>query len=389
MTAKHLHFDCRTAGIAGDMTIGALIDLGTPPAVIAKAFDQVGIGASCLNVERVKKAGISATNVTIDIADKQHSRSLAEIATIINGSNLPESIKKKAIVTFDFIANAEVEIHDSTREKIHFHEVGALDAIADVVGVAAAMEYLEVTTVSCSVVGVGSGMTDAAHGKLPLPAPATQLILKNANLAYSSAGVSFEICTPTGAAILATYVNSPPLSFAPKEIGYGAGDLELADRPNVVRVTVGTVKEQAASKEKVTLLEANIDDDTPERLAFALEDLLQQGAYDAWLTPITMKKSRMASKLSALVPLELEAAICESIINSTSTLGVRVTHCSRRIVKRHLIEVEVRGYRISVKIAERNETTYAPEYEDCAKCARELKIPISLVMAEAVAAATG
>lgn len=425
----HLHFDC-VSGIAGDMTLGALIDLGVPVAMIRDTLDRVGIGGDRLSYSRVLKRGISAVNVQVRVDDghghdhnhdhghdhdhahdddehEHEHRHYREIKAMITGAGLPPDTIFWALDMFDRVARVEARIHGTSIDDVAFHEVGAIDSIVDIVGTAAALAWLQPDSVSCARVAVGSGQVRSAHGILPVPAPATVGILTEVGAPMYSGGVDRELCTPTGAAILAsavtTWAGSPTLE--PVAIGYGAGDRELADRANVVRVTAGRlVAERAPAALAPTRaaaadgsdgrpdgmwrLEANIDDMAAELCEYATEQILAAGAVDVWWTPIVMKKSRPALMLSALAPLSARDEVAGVIMRETTTIGVRFDRVERAMAARTMVTVDTPYGPLPLKVARIGERVInaAPEYEACRQAAHSQGVPLKQVYAAAMAA---
>lgn len=428
MRGKHLHLDC-ASGAAGDMTLGALLDLGVPVEAVGDALDAIGAGRARLRIAKVVKRGIAATDLKVDThgslaGAERHAHAHAhdapahatghhhhhgdhdhhddqhhdhhdhhhhdhahyhygELRARIVAAPLTDGTRRRALAIFDRIAKAEATIHGKTVDDVVFHEVGAIDSVVDIVGTAAALDWLAPASVSCTGVAMGHGTITCAHGVLPVPAPAALEIMKDAKGVMTDGGVARELCTPTGAAILASTVTSWGAAPAgtPIAIGWGAGDAELADRANVLRAVV--LEPVAAQTQVIWQIEANLDDMTPELCAFAAEAVMAAGALDVWWTPITMKKGRPALTLSALAETAKREEIIAAILRETTTIGVRYAAHERTVVPRTIVEVETRYGTIAVKVAGGNA---APEYEACAAAARRYAVPVKQVYAAAVAA---
>jgi pyridinium-3,5-bisthiocarboxylic acid mononucleotide nickel chelatase len=406
----HLHFD-GASGAAGDMMLGALIDLGVPREVIEDAFDRVGLGRERLQVARAVKHGLSAVNVTIHIdepgghahGEDTHSHSTShahghahhpyrEIVARIRGAGLEPGVEARALDMFDKVARAEAKLHATTVDEVAFHEVGAIDSIADIVGAAAGLEFLAPAAVTASPVAMGHGQVRTAHGVLPVPSPAALEILRAAGGLTCDGGVARELCTPTGAAILAHAVTAwtPMPAMQPVAVGHGAGDADLPDRPNVLRLVLGRPRDALgpAADETIYRVESNVDDMSPEMCEHAAEALFAAGAVDVWWTPITMKKSRPALLLQALAPAEALDGVLRAVLVETTSIGVRFDRVARRLLDRREAWVETRFGRLPVKVAslDGRVVNAAPEYEACRAAARSHGAPLKEVFAAAVAA---
>jgi len=375
------------------MTLGALFDLGVPEKVVREAIAAMGLDAERLRAAGVVKGGIAATDVKVSSQEGDDSRSAghrhySDIREQIEGADLHAEAKRLALGMFARIGRAEAKLHGSTLESVHFHEVGAIDSIVDVVGTAAALAWLAPSTVTCRAVAVGQGTVRCDHGLLPVPAPATLEILREVAGVLEGGNLARELCTPTGAAILAEMVTEwtgcPELT--PVAVGYGAGDAELADRPNVVRVVVG--KRSAATQSDVVVIEANIDDMTPEQAAYVSEQLLATGALDAWWSPIVMKKSRPAFQLGVLARAEDVDALSDLVLRESTTLGVRLYPASRRVLEREVVSVDTEFGELAVVVARRGAEVLraAPEHEPCRKAALEHGVPLAEVYRSATRA---
>jgi uncharacterized protein (TIGR00299 family) protein len=367
------------SGISGDMTVGALADGGADRDAIAAAIHSLQAGAE-VSFESVKRQGIGATKFRVKVEEMKKHRHLSHIVKMIEAAEISARARRDAIAIFQRLGEAEAKTHQVSIERVHFHEVGAADSIADIVGAAVAFDSLGVDEVFCSAVNVGSGTVDTEHGVLPVPAPATARLLENAPV-YAR-GPAMELTTPTGAAIAATLVKSfgalPPLRIA--RTGYGAGDRDFPGQANVLRVILGEPT-GASEAQTVSVIEANIDDSNPQVLAYASERLMETGALDVTLQPIMMKKGRSGTLLRAIARPEDREALAQLIFQETSTLGLRIYSAERRVQARAWIEVVTPYGKIRVKVS--GDGAYAPEYEDCRKLALETGAPLKQVIAEA------
>lgn len=381
-----IFFDC-ISGAAGDMLLGALLDAGAPEEKIRGALASLGLDGWSLRIERVGKRGIGATQVTVAADDATTSRDHAAIRSILEEASLEPAVCRRALATFQILADAEAKIHDSDPEHVHFHEVGGVDALVDVVGCAAAIEHFAPDRVIASTLVTGRGWTDSAHGALPVPAPATLEILRGAPLQQRG---SRELITPTGAAILVAAADSfgamPPLQI--NSIGYGAGQADL-EWPNVTRVLIGTVLQEESAQD-AWLIETNIDDMTPELVPHSIESLMRAGASDAWTTPIVMKKGRPAFTLSILVAEMHKDRVLDVLYRETTTFGARVQRVGKDHIDREWIEVVVEGEQMRVKLGRRGGeiVTASPEYEDAARVARATGLALRDVFQRALAEAS-
>jgi hypothetical protein len=375
---KICYFDA-FSGIAGDMTVAALVDAGAAFEPLAGALDSLGMGAT-FRVEKVSRGGIAATRFVVEGGEQRAHRHLPQILRMIDAGTLPDQVKENAAAIFRKLGEAEARVHGVPVEKIHFHEVGAVDSIADIAGAAMGLFLLEVDQVHASPVNVGGGAVTTEHGLLPVPAPATVALLEGRPV--FSRGPQAELTTPTGAAILATLAVSfgplPPMRIS--GAGFGAGTKEFREQANVLRVILGEAS-GAAEAASVAVLEANIDDSTPETLGYAMERLLEAGALDVTLTPVHMKKNRPGVTLSVLARPEDRERLAALVFAETSTLGLRIHVAERRVEARSVVEVETRFGTLRVKVSASG--AVAPEYEDCRKLARETGAPLREIMTEA------
>jgi pyridinium-3,5-bisthiocarboxylic acid mononucleotide nickel chelatase len=381
------------SGIAGDMALGALIDAGADPDEVRTLLRRLPIGGWELEVESVLRCGIAATKAHVHAQETGVVRTAAHIAGMVEEARLPDRVTRRALAAFRALAEVEGRLHRRPPEQVHFHEVGGLDAIVDVVGTAAALEILGVDDVRSSSVANGSGMVRAAHGLLPNPAPAVVELLHGAPT--HGIDVPIELTTPTGAALLAATVTAwgPLPAMRIDTSGFGAGTREIDGRPNAVQVVVGRALDTegagasqvgVAPGQSVMLLEANVDDATGEVLAHAVAALLDAGAHDAWVTPVVMKKGRPAHVVSALADVALVAQITATLATETGSLGVRGTALERWPRSRAIDTVEVAGLPVRVKVSPGRVKV---EHDDAARAARLGQVPLREVLSIAEAEA--
>jgi pyridinium-3,5-bisthiocarboxylic acid mononucleotide nickel chelatase len=375
---KICYFDA-FSGISGDMTVGALLDAGASWNVLEAALRSLNLDA-VYRVEKTKRKGIAASKFHVDFTEQKKHRHLPHIEKIIEGGELSARARANALAVFRRLAEAEAKSHAVPIEKVHFHEVGAVDSISDIVGACVALDSLAIDEVHCSPINVGSGTVETEHGTLPVPAPATSELLRGRPI--YSAGPQTELTTPTGAALMTTLASSfgsvPAVRLLAQ--GFGAGDKDFPVQANVLRVLVGE-RNNAAESTTVTILEANIDDSTPQVLGYAMERLLEAGALDVTLTPALMKKNRAATVISVIATPELAETLASILFAETSTLGLRVSQAERRVLARDFVEVETQFGKVRVK---HNESGgFAPEYDDCRKAAVDKQVPLRSVIAEA------
>ena len=402
MTRRVLYFDC-FAGAAGDMILGALIDAGAPVSGILETLHALNLAGWELHVSRVDRGGRSATKIDVDLSMRNVRRTYPEIVAILGRADLPERVRDRAEKIFRILAEAEATVHRQPIDEVHLHEVGALDAIVDIVGTSAALEHFAPDVIVTSPIATGRGSTLSEHGVLPLPAPAVVEILKATDARLFERG-EHELITPTGAAILAAITDefaedAPPL--AELSSGYGAGARET-EVPNAVRVIVGTaqgaertesaptpVLHEPQPQVRTLVIETNIDDMSPELLPHVLDALLGAGAQDAWLTPIIMKKGRPAYTLSVLLNEDDKERLVDVIYRETTTLGLRVTEVEKDELVREWVEVSVGGHPLRVKVGRRGTSvvTIAPEHADAVKVARATGRALKDIYAQATTAA--
>jgi uncharacterized protein (TIGR00299 family) protein len=372
------------SGIAGDMALGALVDAGADLDEVRSICERLPVGGWTLVGEPVLRAGIAATKVHVHAEETSVVRTYGHIAAMVEEARLPERVRMRALATFEALAVAEGRLHRRPPEQVHFHEVGSIDAIVDIVGNAAALEVLEVDEVHASPVANGMGMIRAAHGMLPIPAPAVVELLRGAPT--YGIDIPVELTTPTGAALLAaSAVGWGPLpAMEVDAVGFGAGTREVEGRPNVVQVVLGRGVEATGPGQPVVLLETNVDDATGEVLAHTIAALLEAGAHDAWVTPIVMKKGRPAYTVAVLVDPAIAGDIAAVLTRETGSLGVRGSTLERWPSVRSVDDVEVAGFPVRVKVSAGRVKV---EHDDAAKVARRTGLPLREVVSLAEQAA--
>ena len=375
------------AGASGDMLLGALLGAGVPLEVIRRAVDAVAPEPVGLSVERVARQGFSATRCDVEVSDSTTQRTWADIRGILESAPLDPEVSSRALATFARLAEAEAHVHGSPAEEVHFHEVGALDAIADVVGVCAGLVHLGLDALVVSPVAVGGGHVDTTHGRLPVPAPAVAELLRG--VPSYGGPVLQELCTPTGAALLVTQATGwgAQPAMTTSTIGVGAGTRDPEGHANVLRLLVG--RRVASATSGALLLETNVDDLDPRLWPAAIAALLTAGASDAWLTPILMKKGRPAHTLSVLVSSERAAVVRREVFRHTTAIGLREQQVGKHALDRAMTTVEVGGHRIEVKLASLNGEVLnlQPEYEHVVAAASALDRTIKDVLQQAIAEA--
>jgi uncharacterized protein (TIGR00299 family) protein len=387
-----------SSGASGDMLLAALIDAGADEAAMAAAIAAVAPERTTLTSQRVHRGGLAALQARVEVAASDTHRGLDDVLALIASAALAPVVARHAAAVFDRLGTAEATVHGVPTGDVHFHEVGALDAIADIVGVCAGMVDLALDALYGSAVAVGSGTVLTSHGSLSVPPPAVAALLTGVPTYAGPA--AFELCTPTGAALLSYWVTTwgplPPMAV--RRVGSGAGSREFDSHPNVLRLFVGDSAEAAASAsttassqpDPAIVLESNVDDIDPRLWPAILTRLLAAGASDAWLTPILMKKGRPAHTLSVLVPLEREDVVQAVIFSETPAIGLRRSVVAKVALERQLGSVSVSGQRIGVKLARRNGVVVnvQPEYDDVAAAARVLDRSVKAVLAEAISEAS-
>lgn len=368
------YLDC-FAGAGGDMLLGALIDIGLPLSELTSELCKLPLTGYELRAGKAQCGPLTGTKVTValDEAQETEHRSLSQILDIITASDLPPPVKGQGARIFSRLAEAEAKVHGITVEEVHFHEVGAVDAIVDVMGVVLGFHLLGVEAVFASVLPLGYGSIDTAHGNLPLPAPATLELLAMSGAPVRPEAEAGELVTPTAAAIITTLASFHCPPFTLERIGYGVG------ARHVLRLWLGQTTE--VTTPELLLLQTNIDDMNPELCGYVMERLFAQGALDVWFIPIQMKKNRPAVTLCVLASAQAEGALIETILRETSTLGVRVQAVGRRQAEREVVEIETSLGRAAVKLKRLHGSPVAvvPEYEDCRRLALEHRLPLQEV----------
>lgn len=367
------------SGISGDMTVGALIDAGADAPALTTALDTLNTGAR-FRIERTQRRGIAASKFHVYGGEAKSHRHLSQVLDLLEGSALPLRAKENAKAVFRKLGEAEAKVHDVPLDNVHFHEVGAVDSICDIAGACLGFDLLGIDEFYSSAINVGSGTVSTEHGILPVPAPATAELLIGKPV-YSR-GPSLELTTPTGAAIAATLASRfgamPAMMIS--ATGYGAGDRDFPDHANVLRVIIGELS-GAAESTSVSVLEANIDDASPQVLGYAMERLLEAGALDVTLEPIYMKKNRPGTLLRVIGQPEHRESLAQLMFAETTTLGLRVYEAERRVKARTIREVETAYGKVRFKTSDNG--SYAPEYDDCRRLAIERGVPLKEVLAQA------
>lgn len=382
---KILYFDCYS-GISGDMTLGALLDLGLELDALNDLLAGLKLPGYSLEAEKVTRGGIAGTRALVVITEEdKQGRCLADILDLIDSSGLPESVKDKSGAVFKRLAEAEAAVHGMEVGQVHFHEVGAVDAIVDIVGVVAGLYLLGVDTIYCSTLPAGRGQVDTAHGRLPLPAPATLELLARRNAPLQGVEIDFELVTPTGAAIVAALADSfgAVPAFNLENVGYGAGSFDPG-YPNFLRLLLGSRPLREPPKgEEVAVIETTIDDLNPEIYGYLMERLFAAGALDVGYSPIQMKKNRPGLHLTVLAAPEKAAALQDLIFYETSTLGLRLTTACKVARPRDSLTVQTAWGPVRVKFSpvqgSGESLHFAPEYEDCRRVARASGLPLKEV----------
>ena len=374
------------------MILGALIDLGVSATKIRKALGTIDLKNYKLKASKVKRGLISGTSVKVEVARTRHShhkaRKYSDIKKLLSNSDLSSTVKKNSLEVFKRIARVEAAVHNTTMEKIHFHEVGAVDSIVDIVGGVVAIESLKIDKIYASPLNLGEGFVECAHGSLPVPAPATLKLLKD--IPVFSNGIKKELTTPTGAAMIGFYADG--FGSLPKMRvvgdGYGAGDHIIPSMPNMLRIVLGEIDSEPG--DEFVVIETNIDDMNPEFYETAMDSLFKAGALDVYLNPVIMKKSRPANKISVLSLKKDVQCLIEILLRDTSSFGVRFYPVDRTVLDREIKTVKTSWGPVNIKIGKLNGKTLqaSPEYEDCKKLSSKARINISRVYDEAKSLAT-
>ncbi len=390
---KQAYLDC-SAGISGDMFLASLIDAGAPVDRLLGELEKLPLGFYEFKRTRALRGGLVGTRVDIRVPGDQPHRHLADIQDLIKKASLPENSVGRALKIFNRLAEVEGKLHNVPPNKVHFHEVGAVDSVLDIVGTCVALELLDISELICSPLNLGSGHVNAAHGSLPVPAPATAELLKDIPV-YSS-GAQGELVTPTGAALVANLaIGFGPLpSMKIAKIGYGAGEKDFSDHPNIARIFIGEAMEAAAAKpglpgdEIVSVIEANVDDMSPQIYGYVLDRALAAGALDVTCSSAQMKKNRPGLTITIICEPRKSEELSQLLFEQTTTIGVRIYEARRKVLEREQVPVETPYGRVQVKVARRAGTVVnaAPEFEDCQRLALEKSVPLKQVIAAAEAA---
>ena len=379
---KVCYLEC-FSGISGDMLLGALVDAGADAGQLRDCIAALGLDGVELVFEKCSRAGIAGTNLTVNVAKDHSHRSLSKIEQIIGSSSLPEQVRERSIRIFRRLGEVEAAIHQIPIEKVHFHEVGALDSIADIVGACAAFDLLGIERIYCSPLNLGSGTVTAAHGVMPVPAPATAALVTG--IPVYSDGPAVELTTPTGAAIVTTLATGfgPMPAMTMQSTGYGAGDKDFPGRANLTRAIIGELSQTPAHEAtEIRVIEANIDDMSPEWVGFVRERLeADDGVLDVTLLPVSMKKGRPGFMISVLCRPADHDRLADLLFAETTTIGIRSYAAQRRVLERSHQTVTTRYGDVRIKVASEDgkERNAAPEYEDCRRLALEKNVPLKEV----------
>lgn len=393
-----------SGGLSGDMMLGALVDCGLPLEKLQEVAEALGIADEVeISARKVTKASIAAAKVDVERRHHHHhhhgehghhhGRSAGELMEVVEGAELDDAIVERSLAIIRALAEAEAKVHDSTPEEVHFHELGGLDTLVDVVGAVVGLQWLGVGRLHCAPLPIGHGWIEVAHGRLPVPAPATAALLRG--VPTVEIDVEGETVTPTGAALASALSDDfgRPADFVADVVGYGAGNADFDPVPNVVRLSLSVEHAEARPEieeaSRVAVIEANVDDMTGELASVAIQAALDAGALDAWAQPIVMKKGRPALLLRALSELEHEEAVVEALLRETTSLGVRMARMDRRCLPRARLEVETELGSVGVKVGwlDGRPVTVSPEFEDCRGAAERAGVPIKVAYAAATAAA--
>ncbi len=377
---KTLYFDC-FAGASGDMILGAMAGVGVDQDYLREQLSLLRVDGFSINFETVNRSGVSATYARVETAHEHKHRHLIDIKKIIENSDLSDNVKQVSVKIFTRLAEAEARVHNEPIDHVHFHEVGALDAIVDVVGAAICFDSLKVDRFVCSPLHVGSGMVQMAHGRFPIPPPAVAELLKG--VPFYSSDIKGELLTPTGAAIITTVCSEygPIPQMNTERLGYGAGTREYPAFPNVLRVLVGETEANLHADERLWMLETNLDDASPQIIGHVMDRVLELGALDCFFTPVQMKKNRPGVLLSVLCGPNEKEAIMKLLFVETTTLGVRSYEVVRRALQRSVVQVETQYGPIDVKVAQLDGRVVneMPEFEQCRAAALKANVPLKVV----------
>ena len=374
------------AGIAGDMALGSLLDAGAPLDEVRAQLQRLPVGGWDLEARMVTRSGLGATHAVVTAADDGSVvRTYAHITGLIEEARLPDRVRERSLQVFAALAEAEAHVHRRPIHQVHFHEVGGIDALIDIVGTCAALETLGVDDVVCSPISVGMGLIQAEHGTLPNPPPAVTALFATRRAPTVGRDIKMELTTPTGAAIVCALATSfgPTPAMTLSRVGYGAGTRDLEGFPNAVQVVIGERAPRANAAQPLVMLEANVDDTTGEILAHAVAQALDAGAIDAWITPIVMKKGRPAHMFSALTDSAMAEQVAAVIIAETGSFGVRATQVHRWAARRSFEEVDVEGLPVRIKVGAGRAKA---EFDDAAKVAKRTDLPVREVLSRAESA---
>jgi uncharacterized protein (TIGR00299 family) protein len=386
-TARIAYFDC-FSGISGDMVLGALLDAGADLRAIEAELRKLGLEGWAISAEKVKRGAIFAMHVKVASSEGHHHRGLSVILGRIDKAGLAPRAAERARRIFTRLAEAEGKVHNLPVEEVHFHEVGAVDSIVDIVGAAVGFEMLGIDEFACSALDVGAGQVKTAHGLLPVPAPATAELLRGAPM-YTS-GIARELVTPTGAAIATTlssrYAQIPEMTL--RAVGYGAGSADFSEKANVLRILIGENASSEAGEhwdEPVSVIETNLDDMSPQIYGYFVEQALAAGALDVFSTAVQMKKNRPGVLLTILCESAHTAKMMDLVFRETTTIGVRTYDVRRKVLEREIVRVATQFGEVRMKISRMNGSVLnaAPEYDDCQRLAAEKGIPLKQVIAAA------
>ena len=374
---KVAYLDC-FSGISGDMFLGALLDAGLPFDVLEKTLGTLPLAGYVLEGKREERNGLFGTHFVVRLeSGKQGHRSLVDVENIIQGGSLSRAVKDKSIEIFESLALEEGKIHNRSPEEVQFHEVGAVDSIIDIVGTAFGIDFLGITSLSASSLPLGSGFVETQHGRIPIPAPATIALLQGIPV-YDS-GLEYELVTPTGAALVkglsSSFGSMPPMMVG--RVGYGVGNRNLPDRPNLLRIIIGD-EQSGNNVETVVILEANLDDTNPEWFGFVMDRLFEAGALDVVFCPIQMKKNRPGTQIQVMGKPQQLDGLMDILFREITTLGIRFRYSQRKILKRSQVEIDSPWGTMKVKeVTHPDGSTFLqPEYESCRKIAEDKSVPI-------------
>ena len=377
---KTLYFDC-FAGASGDMILGAMVAAGVDPDALREQLSLLNVEGFKIDFETTDRSGLNATYARVVTIQEHKHRHLADIRGIIENSGVSNAAKDLSLRIFERLAEAEARVHNEPIEKVHFHEVGALDAIVDVVGAAICFDLLKIDRFVCSPLHVGSGMIQMAHGRFPIPPPAVTELLRG--VPFYSGDIKGELLTPTGAAIITTVCTEygPIPRIKVDRTGYGAGTREYENFPNVLRVLIGETEEDDAASERLWMIETNLDDASPQIIGHVMDRVFDLGALDCYFTPVQMKKNRPGVLLSVLCGPEEKETVMKLLFLETTTLGVRSYEVERRALRRNVVTVETQYGPIDVKVAHLNGRVVneMPEFEQCRQAALRADVPLKMV----------